>query len=85
VIGASAGGHSAVKEVLREVSQDIPAALIIMQHTSAPSFDAKKFRLKDWLQQATRIPVVQISDGERLRMGVVYVVLSWMAPECCAV
>jgi two-component system, chemotaxis family, protein-glutamate methylesterase/glutaminase len=43
---------------------------------STPSSDAPKFRLKDWLQQATRIPVVQISDRERLRMGVVYVVPS---------
>ncbi len=74
VIGASAGGHNAVKDVLREVSQGIPAALIIMQHMPSPSSDAAKFGLKDWLQQATRIPVVQISEGERLRMGVVYLV-----------
>jgi two-component system, chemotaxis family, protein-glutamate methylesterase/glutaminase len=75
VIGASAGGHSAVKEVLGALSQDIPAALIILQHLpSTLSSDAAKFRLKDWLQQATRIPVVQISDRERLRMGVVYLV-----------
>src|SRR5262245_5950631 len=80
VIGASAGGHNAVKEVLRELSQDIPAALIILQHLpSTLSSDAAKFRLKDWLQQATRIPVVQISDRERLRMGVVYVVPSGMS------
>jgi len=79
VIGASAGGHSAVKEVLRELSQDIPAALIIMQHMpSTPCFDASQFRLKDWFQQATRIPIVRISDRERLRMGVVYVVPSGM-------
>src|SRR5215813_3210012 len=37
VIGASAGGHSAVKEVLRELSPDIPAALIILQHMPSPS------------------------------------------------
>jgi chemotaxis response regulator CheB len=75
VIGASAGGHNALKEVLRAVSQDIPAALIIMQHMpGAASSDAATFSLKNWLQQATRMPVVQISDGERLRMGIVYVV-----------
>src|SRR5215510_3842711 len=80
VIGASAGGHSALKEVLRELSQDIPAALIILQHMPrTSSSDAAKFRLKDWLQQATRIPVVQISDRERLRMGVIYVVPSGMS------
>jgi len=80
VIGASAGGHSALKEVLRELSQDIPAALIIMQHMpSPPSSDAGRFRLDDWLQQATRIPVVKISDREQLRMGAVYVVPSGMS------
>ena len=80
VIGTSAGGQSAAKEVLKGLSQDIPAALIILQHMpSTPHSDAAKFRLKDWLQQATRIPVVQISDRERLRMGVVYVVPSGMS------
>src|SRR5262245_11813780 len=80
VIGASAGGHSAVKEVLRELSQDIPAALIVMQHMpNTPSSDVAEFRLKYWLQQATRIPVIEISDRERLRMGVVYVVPSGMS------
>jgi two-component system, chemotaxis family, protein-glutamate methylesterase/glutaminase len=74
VIGASAGGHTALKGVLRGISQDIPAALIIMQHMPSASSDAAKFSLTDWLQQATRIPVVLISDGERLRMGIVYVV-----------
>src|ERR1041385_3573515 len=75
VIGPSAGGHSALKEVLRDLPQDIPAALIILQHMwSTRSSTAAKFSLNDWLQQATRIPVVQASDGERLRMHVVYVV-----------
>ena len=75
VIGASAGGHKALKEVLRDLSEDIPAALIIMQHMpGTPSSDTAKFSLEDWLQQATRIPVVQVRDGEQLRMGVVYAV-----------
>src|SRR5262245_30194272 len=74
VIGASAGGYNALKEVLRDLSQDIPAAVIIMQHQPGLFSDAAKFGFKDWLQQATRIPVVQVSDGALLRMGVVYVV-----------
>src|SRR5262245_8572055 len=75
VVGASAGGHKALREVLGSLSEGIPAALIIMQHMpSTPSSDAAKFRFNDWLQGTTRIPVVQISDGEPLRMGVIYVV-----------
>jgi two-component system chemotaxis response regulator CheB len=72
VIGASAGGHKALREVLRDLSENIPAALIIMLHVPGPS-DGAQLRLKDWIQQATRIPVVEMRDGERLRMGVVYV------------
>jgi len=75
VIGASAGGHQALKQVLREISQDIPAALIIMQHLATThSSETAKFNLTGWLQQATRIPVVQVRDGDQLRMGIIYVV-----------
>jgi two-component system chemotaxis response regulator CheB len=66
VIGASAGGYTALREVLRELSENIPAAVIIMLH-------AAQVRLKDMMQQATRVPVVEIRDGKQLRMGVVYV------------
>src|ERR1051326_6012590 len=38
VIGTSAGGHSALKEVLRNLPQDIPAALIILQHMWSTRF-----------------------------------------------
>jgi len=75
VVGASAGGHRALKELLGYLSESIPAALIIMQHmSSTPSSHAARFKLEDWLQGVTRIPVVHISDGEPLRMGVIYVV-----------
>ena len=73
VIGASAGGHNALKELLRDVSENIPAALIIMLHMPRPP-RAPQLGLKDWIRQATRVPVVEIIDRERLRMGVVYVV-----------
>jgi len=72
VIGASAGGYKALKEVLRDLSENIPAALIIMLHVPQLS-------LKDWIQQATRVPVVEIRDGERPRMGVVYVAPAGMS------
>jgi hypothetical protein len=46
---------------------------------NTPSSDVAKFRLKDWLQQATRIPVVHITDRERAANGIVYVVPSGMS------
>lgn len=73
VIGASAGGHKALWEVVRGMSQDIPAAVVIMQHMAPRAvFGVHSFRLDDWLRDGTRVPVAQIHSGERLRPGVVY-------------
>ena len=74
VIGASAGGHKALWEVVREISHDIPAAIIIMQHMAPKDVsELRPFTLDAWLRDATRARVVQIQSGERLRAGVVYV------------
>lgn len=73
VIGASAGGHKALREVVREISHDIPAAIIIMQHMARKdSFPLKPFQLDAWLGEATRVPIVEIRSHERLRSGMVY-------------
>jgi len=73
VIGASAGGHTALREVLREISHDIPAAVIIMQHL-APNITSglESFRLAALLRGSTRVPVVQIQSGERMRASAIY-------------
>ena len=73
VIGASAGGHKALWEVLRGISQNIPAAVIITQHmASKEAFGVQSFRLDAWLRDATAVPVTQIHSRERLRSGVIY-------------
>jgi two-component system chemotaxis response regulator CheB len=78
VIGTSAGGHRALKEVVRELSYDIPAAIVIMQHmprTHQPS----PFKFGDWLQESTRIPIVLIEGGESIREGTIYIAAPSMA------
>lgn len=68
VIGASAGGISAVKEVLSGLDPDLPAAVFVVIHrsTSLPSF------LESVLEQSSKLPVVECSDGP-IREGIVYV------------
>jgi|GEM_PF-1249906 len=80
VIGASAGGHTALQEVLREISQDIPAAVIIMQHL-APTITSglESFRLAALLRGSTRVPVVEIQSGERMRASAIYTTPPGMA------
>src|SRR5262245_23821113 len=76
VMGASAGGHTAFKKVLRGLSPDIPAALIIMQHRfarSATVLNLKPFKLENWLREATDIPTQVIKSGDRLQPGRIYV------------
>ena len=74
VIGASAGGHKALWEVVRGISHDIPAAIVIMQHMAPKDVsDLRPFALDAWLRDATRACVVQIHEGERLRSSVIYI------------
>jgi chemotaxis response regulator CheB len=73
VIGASAGGHRALREVVREISRDIPAAVIIMQHMAATKPGSQSYKLDVWLRDSTRVRVVEISPGERLRSGMMYI------------
>ena len=74
VIGASAGGHKALKAVLRGLSHDIPAALIIMQHLGGN--DAARpirFKMEDWLCESSFVPTQVIQSGDRLQRGRIYV------------
>src|SRR5215472_5771639 len=80
VIGTSAGGHKALWEVVRELSREIPAAVIIMQHmASKDSSGFQSFKLDAWLQEATRAQVVEIHSAERLRSSVIYICPPGMA------
>src|SRR5215831_1829274 len=73
VMGASAGGHGAIKEVLKALSSNIPASVILMQHMSAKSASDFLPRFTNWLAESTPLPIVHIQSGERIRSGVIYI------------
>jgi chemotaxis response regulator CheB len=74
VIGASAGGHAALKELLKALPEHLPAPVIIMQHMAEQaSSNFKPFRFQDWLAQSTPMPIVLIQSGERIQSGTIYV------------
>ena len=69
VIGASAGGRAAVSTVLKDLSQDIPAAIVVTLHVAPES----SFDLSKWLRQFGHIQVVETRQSERLHEGRVFV------------
>lgn len=74
VIGASAGGHSAVVEILSRLPRDLPAFIGVVIHRGAVS-------PSDWsrsLGSKTPLRVVEPTTGDLLARGVVYV-----APSDC--
>jgi two-component system, chemotaxis family, protein-glutamate methylesterase/glutaminase len=73
VIGTSAGGHQALRQVVRELSDDLPAAVLILLHMPPSSSREDGFRLEDWLRISTRLPIVRVKSGDRLQGGVISV------------
>ena len=74
VIGGSAGGFSAVIEILSGLPPDLPAIIGVVIHRGAAS-------TSDWsvsLGMKTRLRVVEPTDGSPLARGVVYI-----APADC--
>jgi two-component system, chemotaxis family, protein-glutamate methylesterase/glutaminase len=69
VIGASAGGRAAIGTVLKDLSHDIPAAIVVMLHVAPDS----AFGLATWFQQFGHIEIIKTGPSERLREGVVFV------------
>jgi two-component system chemotaxis response regulator CheB len=67
-IAASAGGPSAVGEVLRGLA-GVSAAIVVIQHLHA-AFVAEFVR---WMARVSALPVQLALDGEALRPGSVYV------------
>jgi two-component system chemotaxis response regulator CheB len=69
VIGASAGGLTAVSKVLGELPTPFPVAIALVLHLSPdhPSV------LADVLARCTQLPVVWARDGERLIPGTIVV------------
>jgi two-component system chemotaxis response regulator CheB len=69
VIGASAGGISAVRTLLSTLPEDIPAAIFVVVHTSPEG----PGMLATVLSRATKLTVVHPEDGATIRAGYVYV------------
>ncbi len=69
VIGASAGGHRALVEILKDFPADMPAAIVILLHRPLESPP----RFTELLQRSSRLPMVGVEDREPLRQGFIFV------------
>ncbi len=67
-VGASTGGPAALQVILKELSADLPAPVVVVQHLSA-GFVAGLAR---WLSETTPMPVKVAAERERMRPGTVY-------------
>jgi len=69
VIGASAGGVYALKDLAAALPADFPAIILIVLHVSAnePSY------LPDILTLAGKLPATHPRDGETMRKGHIYI------------
>ncbi len=72
VIGASAGGHHALQETLKGLSPTLPAAVIVLVHSTIHT--VSDFRFEKILSQYTALPIRAVQEsGERLKPGTIYV------------
>lgn len=67
VVGASAGGIEALRELLAELPVEFPASIFIVQHQSVVSG-----RLVSILDRVTKLPVVLVEDEQPIQHGRVY-------------
>jgi two-component system chemotaxis response regulator CheB len=69
-LAASAGGISALTQILGELHRDLPAAVVIVLHRSVAGSESL---LAEILARASRLPVADAVEGAALRPGVVYI------------
>lgn len=69
VIGSSAGGVTALKEIVSSLSPDLNASIFIVQHVSPDS----ESLLPRILSYTGNLKAVHPSDGEIIRQGVIYI------------
>jgi two-component system CheB/CheR fusion protein len=69
-IGASAGGLEAFEQLLRALPNDTGLAFVLIQHL-APKHESM---LSELLGKATRMPVVEVTQGMRVQANHVYVI-----------
>lgn len=69
-VGASAGGIEAIRALLHELPETLPAAILIVVHRAPVEEDARLARV---LGRRTALPVRNAADGMRLARGSVVV------------
>jgi two-component system chemotaxis response regulator CheB len=69
VIGASAGGITALPRLVRQLPAELPAAVLIVQHLFAEMSSA----LPEILARAGTLPARHARDGEQIEAGTIYV------------
>ena len=69
VIGASAGGIEALRELVSELPADLPAALFVVVHIQPYAVS----RLPEILSRAGALPATHASNGEPIQPGHIYV------------
>ncbi len=65
VIGTSTGGPGALQTILSQLPSNFNAAIIVVQHIDE-KFAAGLVR---WLNQSSKLPVVQVRNGDYPKMG----------------
>jgi two-component system chemotaxis response regulator CheB len=68
VIGASAGGYEALQEILKNLSAEMPAAIVILLHLPLES----PHRLKESLLRVSRLPIIKVENQEPLQQGFIF-------------
>jgi two-component system, chemotaxis family, protein-glutamate methylesterase/glutaminase len=69
VIGASAGGLEAIRQILAAMPHDLGAAILIVLHTA----DHPESLLPQILKRASKLPVSHPGDGGAIQRGHVYI------------
>jgi two-component system chemotaxis response regulator CheB len=69
VIGASAGGHRVLMEVVKDFAIDMPAAIVILLHMPSES----EMNLKWSLGRFSRLPIIEVENEEPLQQGCIFV------------
>src|SRR6266571_282635 len=69
-IGAAAGGLEAFEQLLRALPEDTGLGFVLVQHL-APKHESM---LSELLAKATRMPVIEVTQGMRVQANHVYVI-----------
>jgi two-component system chemotaxis response regulator CheB len=69
VIGASSGGIETLREIVRDLPANLPAAVFVVVHISANANGV----LPSILNRAGKLPAVRAHDGDSIQTGRIYV------------